>query len=261
MEFSRIYGVLLRYLFLFKHSFDRLSDAFYWPTIDLLLWGLTSAYISKYSPDASQFMLVVISGILFWLITWRGQYEITVNLLEDLWNKNLVNMFVSPLKFSEWITAFIILGVIKAFFSFIFAAFVAFLLYKIQIFLYGFYLIPIIIMLIMSGWWVGFFVSGVILRFGTRVQTLAWVSVFVLSPFSAIYYPVSILPSWAQIVAKFVPMSYIFEGAREVIYTGSLDPMKIVYSLILNTIYLAFAIWFLRKSFRAVLNKGLVKVF
>lgn len=261
MKLHRIYAVLLRYLFLFRHSYDRLSDAFYWPTIDLLLWGLTSSYISQFTDNAPQFVMVVISGILFWIITWRGQYEITVNLLEDLWNKNLVNMFVAPLKFSEWITSFIILGIIKAFFSFLFAVLMAFLLYKIYMFSFGFYLIPISFMLIMSGWWVGFLVAGIILRFGSRVQTLAWVSIFILSPFSAIYYPVSILPAWAQAVSKFIPMSYIFEGAREVIYKGYLDPGKVIYSFILNCIYLFFAVWFLKRSFKAVLNKGLVKVF
>ena len=38
-------------------------------------------------------VMIIISGILLWIIVWRGQYEITVNLLEDLWDKNLINIF------------------------------------------------------------------------------------------------------------------------------------------------------------------------
>ncbi|PIP64659.1 ABC transporter, partial [Candidatus Roizmanbacteria bacterium CG22_combo_CG10-13_8_21_14_all_33_16] len=91
MRIHRIYAVILRFMYLFRRSYDRISDAFYWPTIDLMLWGLTSVYFRSYMPDASKVILIIMSGILFWIIIWRGQYEITVNLLEDLWNENLIN--------------------------------------------------------------------------------------------------------------------------------------------------------------------------
>lgn len=261
MKLHRIYGNLLRFIYLFKRSFDRLTDAFYWPTIDLLLWGLTSSYFKTFAPDAPQFVLIVVSGIVFWIIVWRGQYEISVNLLEELWNKNLVNLFVAPLKFSEWITSMLIIGVLKAILTFSFGLLVAFILYQAKIFFYGVYLIPFILLLIMTGWWVGFFVAGIILRYGSKLQTLAWSLVYVISPFSAIYYPLSTLPDWAQIIALFVPTSYIFEGSREVINTGHLDTNKLFVSFLLNLIYIILAIIFLKMSFKKALDKGLVKLF
>lgn len=261
MKINRIYAIVLRFLFLFKHSFDRLTDAFYWPVIDLFIWGLTGLYFQKFAPNASSIMMVIISGILFWLVAWRGQYEITVNLLEDLWNKNLINIFVSPLKFSEWIVSFLIIGLFKAIISLAFASIVAFFLYKFKILMFGFYLIPFFLLLIMMGWWIGFFVAGVILRFGTRVQTLAWATIAIVSPFSAIYYPLSILPVWAQIIAKFVPSSYIFEGIREVIQTGKVSPDKLLVSFGLNCTYLVLSLLFIKSSFKKILEKGLVKVY
>lgn len=130
MKLHRIYGNLLRFIYLFKRSFDRLTDAFYWPTIDLLLWGLTSSYFKTFAPDAPQFVLIIVSGIVFWIIVWRGQYEISVNLLEELWNKNLINIFASPLKFSEWISSMLIIGILKAILTFSFGLLVAFILYQ-----------------------------------------------------------------------------------------------------------------------------------
>ncbi len=261
MKIHRIYGMILRYLYYFRRSFDRMSDAFYWPTVDLVLWGLTSSYFRSYIPGASKIMMIVISGIILWIIVWRGQYEITVNLLDELWNKNLINLFAAPLKFSEWIISVLIIGVIKGAVSLTFATLVAYVLYKIQFFVYGFYLLPIAFCLIMSGWWIGFLVAGTILRLGTRAQTLAWTAVMIISPFSAIYYPLSTLPSWARIVAKLVPTSYVFEAAREVINTGVLDWSKIWASLGLNLIYLVLALLYIKTSFDKVLNKGLVKVY
>lgn len=261
MKLHRIYAIILRFMYLFRHSYDRLADAFYWPTLDLLLWGITSSYFKSYAPGVPQIVLIILSGILLWIIVWRGQYEITVGVLEDLWNRNLVNIFVAPLKFSEWIISLIIMGIIKAVLSFSFALLVAFILYKINVFTLGFYLIPFALLLILSGWWIGFAISGIILRYGTRIQTLAWIAPWIISPFSAIYYPVSALPDWAQKVSLFIPTSYVFEGAREVIGKGILDPNKLYISFFLNIIYIILSLIFLKRSFNKVLENGLVKAY
>lgn len=261
MKVNRIYAIVLKIMYSFTHSYDRLADAFYWPTMDLLLWGLTSTYFKTTGTDDSKIIMVIVSGILLWIIVWRGQFEITLNLLEDLWDRNLINIFATPLKFSEWITAFIIVGLIKAILSLSFATGMAYLLYRTNFFVLGFNLIPFIFLLILTGWWAGFFIAGIILRFGSKVQTLAWGMIYLLAPFSAVYYPVAILPGWAQKISMIVPTSYIFEGAREVINKGVLDYRKLLISLCLNIFYLILALIFLRRSFDKVLDKGLAKVF
>lgn len=261
MSLYRIWGVILRYLYLFKRSLDRQSDAFYWPTVDLVLWGITSKYFSETSANPGLAILIVISGIVLWIMVWRGQYEITVNILEDLWNKNLVNMFVSPLKVWEWIASFIFLSIGKSVISILFAGLIAFLLYHVKVFSHGFQLVPHLFLLLMAGWWVGLLVGALIIRFGGKVQQFAWSAVFLISPFSAIYYPVSALPLWAQKFAMLVPTSYIFEGAREVIVTGHTDSTKLVMALLLNILYLVLAVTFFYSSFRKILNKGLVKLY
>lgn len=261
MKLHRIYGIILRFMLLFRRSFDRMTDVFYWPTVDLLLWGLTSQYFKEFTPDSNKVLLMIITGILFWIIAWRGQYEISVNMLEDLWNENFINIFVSPIKFNEWVVSFLIIGVLKGILSLAFASLMAFILYKVHIFDYGFYLLPFLFSLLLTGWWVGFFVGGLILRFGTRLQTFAWTMVAVLSPFAAIYYPVSILPGWAQFVAKFVPPSYIFEAARSILYTGHFDLMNLLYSFGLNILYLFLGYLFLRNGFIKLMKKGMVHLY
>lgn len=260
MKWHRIWGIILRYNYLFKHSLDRQVDAFYWPTVDLVLWGLTSTYIASKSPNANLAVLMVVSGIVLWIVLWRGQYEFTVNILEDVWNKNLINTFGSPLKLSEWITAFSLLGLVKSVISMIFASLVAFVLYKVKIFSGGFGLVPFLFLLLMTGWWVGLFVGGLIMRFGTKVQNFAWSMVFIIAPFSAIYYPLSALPIWAQNFAKFIPSSYIFEGARRVLIEDIFDWPKFLLGFSLNLIFIVVALLFFKHSFKKVLERGLVKL-
>ena len=261
MKLNRIIAINLRYFYLLRRSYDRLSDVFYWPAIDLFIWGLTSSFFTSLAPKIPNIILMILSGQMLWIIVWRGQYEITVNLLEDLWNKNLINIFVAPLSFSEWVVSLLLHGVMKAMLSFSFAVLFVYFLYKVKIFILGFYLLPFMLLLIMTGWCIGFFVAGLILRFGTKVQTLAWTFGWLFGPFSAIYYPVSILPVWAQKIAIFIPSSYVFEGMREVVNKGHLDSNKVLTSFLLNLFYLCFSLVFLRKSFDKALEKGLVKVY
>lgn len=261
MKFYRIWGIILRYLFAVRRSGDRLADVFYWPAMDLFLWGLTGSYFTSLAPNYPQVLMIITSGIVFWIITWRGQSDVTIGILEELWSRNLINLFGSPIKFSEWIIAVMTIGVIKMCASFSFAAGVAFLLYKTNIFIYGFYIIPFMLLLIMSGWWVGFLICGLIFKYGTRVQNLAWSAIMVLAPFTAIYYPISVLPNWAQKVSALIPMSYVFEGIREVIGSGHVDPKKLAACFVLNLIYLILSMAFLRRSYQKILEKGLLSLY
>ena len=189
--------------------------------------------------------------------------EISGSILEDLWNRNLINLFASPLKFSEWLTSFLFLGMIKAAISFFFTALVAFLLFHVHIFQFGLAIIPLAILLIMSGWTIGFIIAGIVLRFGTKLQSLAWTMVWVVSPFSAVYYPISILPHWARAIAAWVPTSYVyvFEEARAVLASGHTHAVPLLMSLALSILYLGIALWFFHASFHKALEKGLVKLY
>lgn len=260
MKLHRIYAIILRQLYNLRHSLDRTSDVFYWPSIDLILWGLTGQYFLSMTPNSDLILGAIIGGILLWILPWRAQSEVTLSILADVWDKNLPNIFVSPLKFSEWVTALIILGVVKAFISVAFASGVAFLLYKINFFDYGFYLIPFLFLLLMTGWWMGFFVAAIIMRFGSRIQTLTWTVPWAIAPFSAIYFPVAILPDWAQLISRALPSSYVFEGARQVIYQHTLNWNFLAVSFVLNILFLTIAIFAFWRSYKKAFKKGLQSI-
>ncbi len=261
MKLYRIWGLTLRYLYLFRHSLDRLSDAFFWPTVDIILWGMTSSYFAKnLAGGGNTLVLGLLGGIILWIFPWRSQYEIAVNLLEDLWNRNLVNIFVSPVKFMEWITALLLLGVGKAFISFIYASTLIYFLYSANILSVGLVLVPWAVLLIMFGWVFGLLVAGIIMRYGTKIQTLAWTSIYIIAPFAAVYYPVSILPPWAQVVSKFVPASYVFEAMRATI-NGSPPPITdLIWPSVLCLVYFFVAVAMIHQSFNHILKRGLISV-
>lgn len=260
MNWNLVWAIVVRHLYNFKHSLDRLSDTFYWPTMDLLLWGFTSVYIAQKTTAVPGIVVAILSGIILWMIVWRSQFEITVNLLEEMWSQNMVNLFASPLRVREWITAVFILGVIKMVLSVGFAVFLAIIIYKANIFSLGFYLIPFMINLMLTGWAVGLIVAAFIVYYGMRIQTIAWSGAALLSPFSGVFYPVSVLPSWAQKISTILPTTYIFEGMRTVIFTGSLSIHLLLLSFLLNIFFLAIGVLLFVYMFEKSKNSGLSRL-
>jgi ABC-2 type transport system permease protein len=257
MNFNRVFALTSRYFINFKHSYDRIGDVFYWPLMDILIWGLTGLYIAQLQGNNQLIIQIILTGVIFWYVVWRAQYEITVNLLVEMWDRNLINIFAAPVRVTEWMASFILVGFIKMLINVGFAALLCFLIYKFSIFVYGFYIIPAMISLLLTGWAVGFFIAGFLIRFGQKIQTLAWVGVVIIAPFSALYYPVAVLPSWAQNVSAFVPPSYVFESLRQVLQTGTFPIEKIGISIVLNLVYLLFGIWFFIMMFNKSRKLGL----
>lgn len=260
MKWHRVMAVIMRHVYNFGHSWDKIADAFYWPAMDILLWGLTSRYMVEQGGNLPQVVVILLSGLIYWQIVWRSQYEITTNLLEELWSRNLVNLWATPLKLREWLTGVVLLGLLKMGVTLGFASGLAWWLYAVNIYATGWWFVPLLGLLIMTGWWVGLVVSGLIIRFGTRIQTLAWAGVYILAPFSGIFYPVAVLPGWAQVVARMIPTSYAFEGMRQILLGGKWPMDQAVASLGLNLLYLGLAMALFNYMFNQRKAKGLAQL-
>lgn len=260
MKLYRIWGIFLRYYYNLLRTYDRLTDMFFWPFLDLLLWGLTSRYIVSTGTSSNTIILALLGGIILWIFPWRGQYEITVSLLEDLWNRNLVNLFATPILFSEWVLTVMLIGIFKSTISFVFASLVAIILYASNIYTFGLLLLPWAGILITFGWVFGLLIASLIMRYGTKIQTLAWMSIAVISPFAGVYYPISTLPSWAQAVAHWVPVSYVFEAMRAIIAGHPLPLSNLFWPFILCLVYFGIALSMLYSSYREILKRGLISV-
>lgn len=257
----RVWAIILRNLYLYKRSIDRLTDSFFWPVVDLVVLGLMSSYFTSAAGGGSSVMTAVIAGIILWMFVYRSQFEFGSGLLEDVQNRNLINIFVSPIRFSEWTFALFLHSLIKTCITVTFGFVLAFILYRINLLPYIPALLPYILVLIIFGMSFGFIITGIILRFGTRVQAFAWALIWTQAPFVAIYYPLSILPNWAQAIGHMLPPSYAFEGMRIILQTGLPSTEGLLTAYLLNGLYLILGGYFLYRSFKKVLNKGLVKVF
>lgn len=255
MNISRIRGVFYRYFYTMK-DFHQLSDLFYWPLVDILLWGMTSIWIQNQS-HVSNLPLILMTALIFWQITWRGALGISFNLLQEFWNRNLVNLFSTPLKISEWICGSLLLGICKLFISIIFGVLAVYILYSLNVFMLGWAFLPFAALLFLFGWTVGFLSSSMIIYWGHKVEMFAWMLPFLFAPFSAVFYPVKVLPEWAQVISWCIPTTYVFEGMRQILNGSPFPWSYFVISLVLNVIFLFGAVMLFKTMFYKSLVKGL----
>ncbi|HYM90687.1 MAG TPA: ABC transporter permease, partial [bacterium] len=192
---GRIFGLLLRQLYLYRRSMIRMLEVVYWPVMDLLVWGFVSVYVGRLRGGGALAIAFLLGGMILWDIFFRAQQAISVSFLEDIWTRNLINVFVSPISTAEFIAAMLLLGVMKVIVTGVLLSVLAYALYAFNLFQYGLLLIPFVVNLLLSAWGIGIITTAMILRYGQGAETLAWAIPFLFTPFSAVFYPVAVLPA------------------------------------------------------------------
>lgn len=259
MNFYRIYGVFLRYFYVAKKGIHQLSDLFYWPLVDILLWGLSSYWIQRQS-HVESLPLVLMTGLIFWQIAWRGSVDISVSLLQEFWHRNLVNLFSTPLKLTEWIAGLLLVSLCKLLITVSFGALMVYLLFSLNVFTVGWAFLPFAASLLIFGWSLSFLSSSMIIYWGSKVEMFAWMIAFLFAPFSSVFYPLDVLPGWAQGIALCMPTTYIFEGMRSIL-TKDIFPVHYFWiSMGLNIIYLTASIAIFKMMFEKTRRKGLSRL-
>ncbi len=259
MSLSRMRGVFFRYFHELYKGPRALADLFYWPLVDILLWGLTSVWLLS-QHNVSNLPLILMTGLVFWQITWRGGIDISVNLLQEFWCRNLVNLFSTPLKISEWCAGILLICCAKLLITIAFCAGVVYLLYSLNVFQMGWTFLPFASSLMIFGWVIGFLTASVIIYWGQQMEALAWMTGWVFAPFSAVFYPVATLPEWAHTIAWSLPTTYIFEGMRQILSTSAFPAHYFWISMALNAVYLTGSIFLFKFSFEKSRSKGLARL-
>lgn len=238
----RVYAMCLRYLYLLRSSWPRLVELAYWPTVQMILWGLISQFFAENSTWLTQAAGVLIGAVLLWDVVFRGQLGVSLVFFEELHARNLAHLFVSPLRPIELVGSLLLISFVRTAAGVGVAALLAIPMYHYSIFDLGLPLIAFFSNLLVMGWSMGLIVAALVLRFGVGAESLAWVVVFAIAPLSGIFYPVEILPQWAQHLAWLLPASHVFEGLRAVMFDHQFPLTHFYTATLLNMVYLLVSI-------------------
>ncbi|HSR56092.1 MAG TPA: ABC transporter permease [Alphaproteobacteria bacterium] len=255
---ARIGAMVVRYVYILRGSWPRIIELAYWPLMQVVLWGFISKFLATNSSWVAQGAGVLIGAVLLWDILFRGQLGFSVSFLEEMWSRNLANLFVSPLRPYEFVLALIIMSLIRTLIGVVPAALLAILFYRYSVFDLGLPLIAFFFLLMMLGWAVGLIITAIILRFGLGAESLAWIAMFAIAPLSGVFYPVATLPEWLQTVSWALPSAYVFEGMRAIIFDGTVRLDHLATALALNVAYITAAGAFFLHTFHIARREGLL---
>lgn len=242
MNFRIIGALVLRYLFLYTRSPMRLVELVFWPVVDLVVWGNVTVFIQRNTNVAfGNEILFLLGAMILWDIMFRAQQGVAISFLEDVWTRNLLNVFVAPVRTTEYVSATFIVGMMRITVTAVVLSLISWFGYAFNVFQLEWWLIPFFANLMLFGWSLGMISTALILRWGQAAESLAWAIPFFFQPVVAVFYPVQDMPAWSQPIAWCFPPTYIFEGMRAVMKTGTMDWNYLWLSAGLNVLYLVLA--------------------
>jgi ABC-2 type transport system permease protein len=255
-EPARIWAMLLRYLYILRSSWPRTLELLYWPTLQMLIWGFMSQFLRTNSSYIAQAFGVLLGAVMLWDALFRSQLGLSISFLEEMWSRNLGQLFVTPLRPYEWVISLLAMSLIRVTIGVVPATLLAIPLYHYSIFDMGLPLVAFFVVLTVMGWALGLAICGGILRHGMGAESLAWTVIFALAPLSCVYYPVSTLPGWLQPFAWALPSTYVFEGMRAVLFSGAFRLDYLAIALALDLVLMALGAFIFVLAFRDARRRG-----
>tara|TARA_B100001057_G_scaffold127200_1_gene126184 strand:- start:831 stop:1622 length:792 start_codon:yes stop_codon:yes gene_type:complete len=256
VNLNKIFALSLRHIYLIKGSFPRILDLIYWPTIQILLWGFISKFFTLNSTFYENTVGIILSAAILYDFLFRSSISYNMMFLEEIWSRNFTNLFIAPIKLSEIIAALTFTAIIRTLIGLIPAALLAIPFFGISIFKIGPPLILLLTTLYIFGVTLGLLVTAGLVRFGPSFENIAWASLFFLAPLGCIYYPLEILPEWLQIVAKVLPLVYIFEEMRNILIYDIINLSQIIKAILISFIYFMIGIIIFYLSYNGAKDRG-----
>jgi ABC-2 type transport system permease protein len=252
---ERIWALVMRHIHIWRSSVMRLIDAIYWPAVQMVMWGFMTQYLMPQASFVAQAAGVLLSGLLLWEVVVRGNLSLSIAFLEEMWSRNLGHLFVSPIRSWEMATGIIVTALLRTLLGLVPVSLLAWLFFGYSVYSLGLPLVAFFAILQMFSWSIGLAMSGMIMRVGQSAESFAWAAVFILMPVSGVYYPISVLPNWLQVIAHCLPTAYVFEGMRAILAEKTVHWDLLAFAFGLSAVYLVVGFqifqWFFRLSRRA----------
>jgi len=227
---------VLRQFYLMRGSAARVLPLFAWVVIDIVLWGFITRYLNAVSTAGLDFVPLLLGAVLLWDFFTRVMHGVSMAFLEDVWSRNFLNLFASPLTIGEYLCGLVLTSVATSSAGLLVMVGLASAVFGLSFFGYGLPIVP----------------------FGPASEWLVWPLPALLSPFAAVFYPVSTLPHWMRQVSRLLPPSYVFEGIRAILAGGDYHGGGLAWSLFLVALYILLASFFFARIHRHAVRPGLL---
>ena len=254
----RITAVARRHAYVLQRSPHRAFDVTLWPVVDVLLFGSIGVFAARQGGSSGTAFAYLLSGVVLWHVVYQSQIALSTGFLEETWSRNLLNLMVTPLREVEYVAGVALFGMVKLVIGIGLVALTALVAYAFDITALGIGLVPVAAILLATGWVIALFVIGVVLRFGSGAEALAWGILFLVLPLSGAFYPVDALPALLRPVSLALPTTHAFAAGRSLIGGGTLDWGAVGTAAGLTLVALAVACWYLTVQLAGFRRRGAI---
>lgn len=256
MSTTRIFAIILRQYFLLRDNPTRLAQLFVWSLLEITLWGFVSVYLA----DAAdiRFEFIFLGAIILWEFLVRVMYGLSIAFFEDVWSRNFLNIFASPLSIGEYLAGMVLSSVITTIISFSAMLLFSSIVFGFSITLYGLLVFPFLLVLFLTGIALGIIGIAFVLRFGPSAEWFIWPLPAIIAPFAGVFYPIETLPEWMQYFAMLLPPTYVFEGVRAVVSGERFDSSSLGIGVALGVLAITLAYAYFLRVYRRAIRTGLI---
>jgi ABC-2 type transport system permease protein len=258
MNFNRIAAIVLRQIYLMRGSVSRVLPLFVWIGLDIVLWGFMTRYLNSITASRFNFVPSLLGAVLLWDFFIRVMQGVTMAFFEDVWSRNFLNFFATPLCISEYLAGLVLSSIVTSLAGLLVMLALATTAFGLSFANYGILLVPFLLVLFLFGIALGVFGSGLVLRLGPAAEWFVWPIPAMLSPFAGVFYPLATLPSWMRAVSHLLPPAYVFEGMRSIIAGRGLSGITLLWGACLAACYILIACWFFLGMYRRAVRTGLI---
>jgi ABC-2 type transport system permease protein len=255
----RVRAIARRHAYVLLRSPHRLFDVTLWPLVDVLLFGSLAQFVSTQQASAGTHAAgYLIAGIVLWHVIYQSQIAMSTGVLEETWTRNILNLMITPLREVEYMAGVAMFGFVKLAMGVGVMVVGALVFFSFDTSSLGFGLIPIAAVLLVVGWAISLFVVGLVLRFGSGAEALAWGVMFVLMPLSGVFYPVENLPGVLRPFARILPTTHAFEALRDLVDNRGLNWSQVGIAAVGVVVLLLVSLWYLTGMLRRFRSRGYI---
>jgi ABC-2 type transport system permease protein len=255
----RLRAISRRHAYVLLRSPHRLFDVTLWPLVDVVLFGALAAFVGDGDASGvSEAAGYLLAGIVLWHVIYQSQIALSTGFLEETWTRNLLNMMVTPIREVEYVAGVALFGMVKLALGVGVMVLGALVFFSFETWSLGWGLVPIAAVLLVVGWAVSLFVIGLVLRYGSGAEALAWGVMFILLPLSGVFYPIESLPAALQPLAKMLPTTHAFAALRELVDGETLNWAEVGIAALGSAVMVGIALAYLVHMLKLFRRRGYI---
>ena len=249
---------MLRQFYLMRGSIARVLPLFAWVAVDMVLWGFITRYLNAISRAGLDFVPTLLGAVLLWDYFARVMQGVTTTFLEDVWSRNFLNLFATPLSIGEYVTGLVASSLLTSAVGLAVMLVLATVFFGLSFISYGAALVPFLLILLTFGLALGIAGSAIVLWFGPASEWFIWPIPAIVAPFAGVFYPIATLPAWMQYIARCLPPAPVFEGLRGIVAGQGVAIAPLAWGTALALAYLVAACVIFGAVYRRALRVGLI---